>query len=147
MTGDTPADRVRDRGPRPPEEVAALALPLLGALAAAHRQGVVHRDIKPSNVLFDADGAPLLADFGVATSRDATDGLTGAGLVVGTPSFMAPEQARGERPGPPADVFALGATLRFERSAVDALCDRRDRRVLLFDRDRNSRRDFRHVNR
>jgi hypothetical protein len=74
---------------------------------------VVHRDIKPGNVLFDDHGVPHLADFGVASSRDDTAGLTVIGTVVGTPGFMAPEQARGEGAGPASDVFALGATLLY----------------------------------
>lgn len=113
LAGGTLAERVQEHGPMSAHAVEQLGLTLLGALAAAHRQGVVHRDVKPSNVLFDLEGRPHLADFGVASSRDATDGLTGVGLVVGTPRFMAPEQARGEVIGPAADVFALGATLRF----------------------------------
>ena len=89
-------------GPRQPGRCApdrshCLADPLLDALAAAHRAGIVHRDIKPANVLFDDDGRAYLADFGVATIRDATSGLTATECVVGTPEFMAPEQARGER--------------------------------------------------
>ena len=90
-----------------------LADALGSALAEAHRAGVVHRDIKPGNVLFDADGVPHLADFGVASSRDDTAGLTVIGTVVGTPGFMAPEQARGEGAGQASDVFALGATLLY----------------------------------
>src|SRR5690606_70405 len=86
---------------------------LLGALASAHHAGVVHRDIKPANVLFDDRGEPCLADFGVALSRDQTHGLTMAGMVVGTPAFMAPEQARGEPVSPATDVFSLGATLLY----------------------------------
>ena len=73
----------------------------------------MHRDIKPANVLFDERGEPCLADFGVALSRDQTHGLTVAGMVVGTPGFMAPEQARGEPVSPATDVFSLGATLLF----------------------------------
>jgi hypothetical protein len=113
LAGGSLADRVAANGPLPPAEVDAIAGHLLDALAAAHRQGVVHRDVKPGNVLFADDGRPLLADFGVARSRDTTPGLTGTDLVVGTPGFMAPEQARGEDAGPPSDVFGAGATLVF----------------------------------
>jgi serine/threonine protein kinase len=74
---------------------------------------VVHRDIKPSNILVDEQGRPHLADFGVATARDLTVGLTEAGTAVGTPGFVAPEQARGEVAGAAADLFSLGATLRW----------------------------------
>lgn len=113
LEGGSLSDVVAASGPLPPARVAVLAEQLLPALAAVHRQGVVHRDIKPSNVLFDAEGRAVLADFGVATSRDVTDGLTSTTSVVGTTAFMAPEQARGAAAGPPADVFALGATLRW----------------------------------
>lgn len=123
LGGGTLADRVRLGGPLPAMDVAVLAGSLLPALAAAHRQGVVHRDLKPANVLFDDDGRSHLADFGVALSRDLTVGLTGGGLVVGTPAFMAPEQARGEPVGAPADVFALGATLRFALTGRDPYGD------------------------
>jgi hypothetical protein len=113
LTGGTLADRVARHGPAPTSEVLRLASDLGSALAAAHRAGVVHRDLKPGNVLFDAEGIPHLADFGVASSRGDTAGLTVVGTVVGTPGFMAPEQARGEEAGHAADVFALGATLLF----------------------------------
>lgn len=113
LTGGTLADRVARHGPAPAAEVLRLADDLGRALAAAHRAGVVHRDLKPANVLFDAAGVPHLADFGVASSRGDTAGLTAVGTVVGTPGFMAPEQARGEEAGQAADVFALGATLLF----------------------------------
>ncbi len=113
LTGGTLADRVVRHGPAPADEVNRLGDALASALAEAHRAGVVHRDIKPGNVLFDAAGVPHLADFGVASSRDDTAGLTAVGTVVGTPGFMAPEQARGEAAGQAADVFALGATLLF----------------------------------
>jgi tRNA A-37 threonylcarbamoyl transferase component Bud32 len=113
LPGGTLADRVAHHGPAPTAEVERLAADLSSALAAAHRAGIVHRDIKPANVLFDAHGVPHLADFGVASSREHTAGLTAVGTVVGTASFMAPEQARGEVAGQAADVFSLGATLRF----------------------------------
>ena len=113
LTGGTLAQRVGKLGPLPEDEVEHLADALGSALADAHRAGVVHRDIKPGNVLFDAKGVPHLADFGVASSRDDTAGLTVIGTVVGTPGFMAPEQARGEGAGPASDVFALGATLLY----------------------------------
>jgi len=113
MSGGSLAERVAQHGPAPAEEVERQARRLLGALASAHRAGVVHRDIKPANVLFDDRGEPCLADFGVALSRDQTHGLTVAGMVVGTPGFMAPEQARGEPVSPATDVFSLGATLLF----------------------------------
>ena len=113
LAGGTLADQVHHHGPLSPGQVHVLADALFGALAAAHRDGIVHRDIKPANVLFDEHGTPYLADFGVATIRDATGGLTVTGAVIGTPEYMAPEQARGELSGPPADVFSLAATLLF----------------------------------
>jgi hypothetical protein len=113
MSGGSLAERVAQHGPAPADEVERQARRLLGALASAHAAGIVHRDIKPANVLFDERGEPCLADFGVALSRDQTHGLTVAGMVVGTPGFMAPEQARGEAVSPATDVFALGATLLF----------------------------------
>jgi hypothetical protein len=93
--------------------VARIGRVLLAALAAAHRHGVVHRDIKPANVLFSDAGDPALSDFGVAVTRELTAGLTPAGTAIGTPMWMAPEQAQGEPAGPASDVFALAATLRF----------------------------------
>ena len=113
MSGGSLAERVAQHGPAPADEVERQARRLLGALASAHRAGVIHRDIKPANVLFDDRGEPCLADFGVALSHDQTHGLTAAGMVVGTPGFMAPEQARGEPVSPATDVFSLGATLLF----------------------------------
>ncbi|MDQ2651357.1 MAG: serine/threonine protein kinase, partial [Actinomycetota bacterium] len=113
LPGGTLADRVTGRGVAPPASVTRLLRQLAAAVATAHRAGVVHRDLKPGNILFDDHGIPHVADFGVASSRDDTAGLTATGTVVGTPGFMAPEQARGEVAGQAADVFSLGATLLF----------------------------------
>ncbi len=120
LSGGNLAQRVADAGPLPTPEVEAMAARLLDGLAHAHAQGVVHRDIKPANVLFDAAGNAYLADFGAASTRDATVGLTGPELVVGTPGFMAPEQARGDEVTAAADVFSLGATLRFAATGSGA---------------------------
>ncbi|QGG96630.1 serine/threonine-protein kinase [Actinomarinicola tropica] len=114
LAGGSLHDLVHAHGPVPPERFAALATPLLRTLAAVHRKGVLHRDVKPSNVLFHASGGrPWLADFGIATARDVTEGLSAAGHLLGTPSFIAPERARGEAATPASDVYSLGATLRF----------------------------------
>ncbi len=130
LSGGTLADQVRAHGPLTPDQVRTMAGPLLGALAAAHRQGVVHRDIKPANVLFDMYGRPYLADFGVASLRNATSGLTATGVVLGTPEFMAPEQARGEPATPASDVFSLAATLAYAATGTPPY-GRGDPRVLM----------------
>ena len=130
LSGGTLGEYVRGRGAVSPAGVHYLADALLGALAAAHRAGIVHRDIKPANVLFDADGRPYLTDFGVATMRGATSGLTGTEMVIGTPEYMAPEQARGERATAASDVFSLGATLRFAATGEPPF-GRGDGRVVL----------------
>jgi WD40 repeat protein len=98
--------------PLPPREAAALVETLARAMQAAHEQHVVHRDLKPANVLLAADGAPKVTDFGLAKKLDEA-GQTQSGAVLGTPSYMAPEQAGGKslEIGPAADVYALGAIL------------------------------------
>ncbi|HEU5025491.1 MAG TPA: DNA translocase FtsK [Spirillospora sp.] len=80
-------------------------------LAAAHAAGVIHRDVKPANLILDQQGRVKVCDFGIARLEDATAGLSATGLVLGTPHYMAPEQANGQTTTPAADVYALGATL------------------------------------
>jgi tetratricopeptide (TPR) repeat protein len=99
--------------PQPPGEAARIVRALAGAMAAAHAAGVLHRDLKPANVLLTAEGEPKVTDFGLAKILDADSGQTRTGAVIGTPSYMAPEQAAGQSRdvGPAADVYALGAIL------------------------------------
>ncbi|HET8658645.1 MAG TPA: protein kinase [Micromonosporaceae bacterium] len=102
--------RVDEEGPLPPGAVLTLAAGLAEALASIHHAGIVHRDLKPSNVLLD-DTGPHIIDFGVALASDVTR-MTRS-VVVGTPSYMAPERINGGDAGPAGDVFSLGATLVF----------------------------------
>jgi hypothetical protein len=104
------AQVVREEGPLPAPRVAALGLAVLSALEAAHAAGITHRDVKPGNILLADDGRVKLTDFGIA--RIAEDSaLTGTGLLLGSPSYIAPEVVRGGSAGPAADLFGLGATL------------------------------------
>ncbi len=101
---------IRDRGPLPAGPAAQAGLQVLSALRAAHAAGVMHRDVKPANVLLGPEGKVVLADFGLAV-LDTGPGMTVTGQVVGSPAYMAPERARGERATPAADLWSLGATL------------------------------------
>ncbi|MBU3065703.1 protein kinase [Nocardia sp. NEAU-G5] len=101
--------RIRRHGPLPAEEVVRLGVKLAGALATAHRLGILHRDIKPGNVLITDYGEPALSDFGIAHIPDGFH--TATGTVTGSPAFIAPEVLAGEAPTSAADVYGFGATL------------------------------------
>ncbi|GAB2830089.1 hypothetical protein GCM10022221_30940 [Actinocorallia aurea] len=104
-------DRVlADRGALTPEHTARIGLDVLSALEAAHALGILHRDIKPGNIFLTADGRAVLTDFGIATVEGQAT-LTRSGMLVGSPGHIAPERLRGERPGPPSDLWSLAATL------------------------------------
>ena len=111
VAGPSLSEAVRNSGPLTAWSLLALAAGLAKSLTAIHAAGVVHGDLKPSNVLLAPDG-PRVIDFGISQAAEAAP-LARAGLVVGTPSFMAPEQAAGEEVGPRSDVFSLGAVLAF----------------------------------
>lgn len=103
---------IDEEGPLPPRLVAEIGVDLLGALRAAHAQGITHRDVKPGNVLITETGRVVLTDFGIAKSEGDTK-LTKTGMVIGSPGYTAPERARGEYTGPESDIWSLGATLYF----------------------------------
>ncbi|MBA4068002.1 MAG: serine/threonine protein kinase, partial [Isosphaera sp.] len=112
VPGGSLADRLKAADPLPPREAAGLVEKIARGVAAAHDLGIVHRDLKPGNVLLAADGAPKVADFGIAKWRDVERTAT-AHVLLGTPAYMAPEQAAGRAKfvGPAADVWALGVIL------------------------------------
>ncbi len=99
--------------PQPPQQAAGLVETLARAMQAAHAQHIVHRDLKPANVLLRTDGTPKITDFGLAKRLDVESAQTQSGALMGTPRYMAPEQAEGRTReiGPAADVYALGAML------------------------------------
>jgi serine/threonine-protein kinase len=92
-------------------EITDLLKQLAGALDYAHSRGVVHRDIKPNNVMFDDQGSAFLVDFGIAKLTNSTTQLTSTGMAMGTPSYMAPEQWRGDSVTPATDQYALGVMI------------------------------------
>jgi len=119
VDGD-PLSRLLRRGPLRPEEVRRMVLDLGDALDHAHAEGIIHRDVKPANVLIREDGMTKLADLGIATASDGTK-ITRSGIVLGTASYMAPEQLEGRTVGPAADIYALAAI------AFEALSGRKPR--------------------
>ena len=111
VPGPSLAEAVNEHGPLPEPSLLALAAGLAEALSAIHAAGVTHRDLKPSNVLLAEDG-PRVIDFGISRAAESTT-LTQAGLTIGSPGFMSPEQAIGSDVGPPSDIFSLGTVLAY----------------------------------
>ncbi|NUS13870.1 MAG: serine/threonine protein kinase [Streptomyces sp.] len=110
IEGRSLSDRIRDDGPLTPRRAAEVGLVVLDVLSAAHREGILHRDVKPSNVLISDDDRVVLSDFGIA-QIDGDPSVTSTGMLVGAPSYISPERARGQKPGPPADLWSLGVLL------------------------------------
>jgi eukaryotic-like serine/threonine-protein kinase len=112
IRGETLAERLR-QGPLPQREAARIMVDVCRAIGFAHSQGVLHRDIKPSNIMIDAKHQIRVTDFGLAKFADSADSLTRTGAVIGTPSYMSPEQASGRSAsvGSRSDVYSLGAVL------------------------------------
>ncbi|KUL49558.1 serine/threonine protein kinase [Streptomyces sp. NRRL F-4489] len=110
VEGRSLAEVIRDDGPLTPRRAAEVGLAVLDVLRAAHGQGVLHRDVKPSNVLISDDGRVVLTDFGIA-QVEGDPSVTSTGMLVGAPSYISPERARGQKPGPPADLWSLGGLL------------------------------------
>ncbi|MEV4922221.1 serine/threonine-protein kinase [Streptomyces roseoverticillatus] len=110
IEGRSLADVIREDGPLKWRRGAEVGLAVLDVLGAAHRQGILHRDVKPSNVLIADDGRVVLTDFGIA-QVEGDPSVTSTGMLVGAPSYISPERARGHKPGPPADLWSLGGLL------------------------------------
>ena len=107
VEGGTLRELLRERGPMPPHAVVAVLRPVLGGLGEAHRAGLVHRDVKPENVLISDDGEVKLVDFGLVRAI-AEAGITSTSVILGTASYLSPEQVAGEPTGPRSDVYSAG---------------------------------------
>jgi eukaryotic-like serine/threonine-protein kinase len=112
LCGETVRDRLARQGRLPPDQAVRIAQATLVGLAAAHAIGVVHRDVKPANVFLTRDGGVKVLDFGIAQVRvEGAPKITAQGLAIGTPRYMSPEQASGERADARSDVYAVGLLL------------------------------------
>ncbi|WP_405732547.1 serine/threonine protein kinase [Streptomyces sp. NBC_00028] len=110
VEGKSLAEVIREDGLLEPKRAAEVGLAVLDVLRSAHRQGILHRDVKPSNVLISEDGRVVLTDFGIA-QVEGDPSITSTGMLVGAPSYISPERARGHKPGPAADLWSLGGLL------------------------------------
>ncbi|MEV6394139.1 protein kinase [Streptomyces sp. NPDC051907] len=110
VEGKSLAEAIREDGTLTSRRAAEVGLAILDVLQSAHRQGILHRDVKPSNVLIAEDGRVVLTDFGIA-QVEGDPSITSTGMLVGAPSYISPERARGHKPGPAADLWSLGGLL------------------------------------
>ncbi|MFF7308446.1 protein kinase [Streptomyces sp. NPDC008137] len=110
VEGKSLAEVIREDGLLEPKRAAEVGLAVLDVLRSAHREGILHRDVKPSNVLISDDGRVVLTDFGIA-QVEGDPSITSTGMLVGAPSYISPERARGHKPGPAADLWSLGGLL------------------------------------
>ncbi|MEU3187093.1 serine/threonine-protein kinase [Streptomyces sp. NPDC006923] len=110
VEGKSLAEAIREDGTLTPRRAAEVGLVILDVLRSAHREGILHRDVKPSNVLIAEDGRVVLTDFGIA-QVEGDPSVTSTGMLVGAPSYISPERARGHKPGPAADLWSLGGLL------------------------------------
>ncbi|MGW8889846.1 protein kinase domain-containing protein [Streptomyces sp. NPDC055749] len=110
IEGKSLAEAIKEDGTLTPRRAAEVGLAILDVLRQAHREGILHRDVKPSNVLISEDGRVVLTDFGIA-QVEGDPSVTSTGMLVGAPSYISPERARGHKPGPPADLWSLGGLL------------------------------------
>ncbi|MGY5115073.1 serine/threonine-protein kinase [Streptomyces sp. 900105755] len=111
VEGKSLAEVIREDGLLEPKRAAEVGLAILDVLRSAHREGILHRDVKPSNVLIsESDGRVVLTDFGIA-QVEGDPSITSTGMLVGAPSYISPERARGHKPGPAADLWSLGGLL------------------------------------
>jgi serine/threonine protein kinase len=125
------AELIAEQGPLPPHRVAEIGRQVLAALVAGHVVGVLHRDLKPGNVMITPDGQAVLTDFGIAAMA-GDPSITRTGIVLGTPSYMAPERANGMPATPAADLWSLGATLYAALCGQGPFDDRDDALATLF---------------
>jgi eukaryotic-like serine/threonine-protein kinase len=111
IDGESLKELVQRTGPLPARRAIELVAAVADGLAFAHEQGIVHRDVKPQNVLLNVDGEPKVTDFGIARSLEVEHGMTQTGTVMGTSSYLSPEQANGQPVTPATDVYSLGVVL------------------------------------